>query len=61
MGIAMLCEMLGCLPSELRENHPNMTVTDKMFMLKYMMRKYNFMSSGMGFTSKAGTISKPNR
>lgn len=31
----MLCEQLGCAPSELLEKHPNITRNDITFMIKY--------------------------
>lgn len=34
-----MCEMLGCLPSELYVKHPNMTVADKEFMMYYTFKK----------------------
>jgi len=34
-----MCEMLGCLPSELREKYPNMTLADKSMLMKYVFAK----------------------
>lgn len=35
----MVCEMLGCPPSELETKYPNMTVADVVFMMKYGYEK----------------------
>jgi hypothetical protein len=35
----MICEQLGCTPSELYEKHPGMTEGDKWFMISYGYEK----------------------
>lgn len=51
----MLCEMLGCLPSEIKDNHPNMTYTDYSFVIHYAMEK-NLMIGKMMGTIKDDSI-----
>jgi hypothetical protein len=35
----MMCETLGCAPSELLEKHPNLTHRDKEFLMRYGIKK----------------------
>ena len=37
----MMCEMLGCAPSELYEKHPNLTDRDRWFLIRYGFEKQN--------------------
>lgn len=35
----MMCEQLGCAPSELHDKHPNLTERDKWFLIDYGFEK----------------------
>ena len=52
----MICEVLGCLPSEINEKHPNMTRADRIFMARYCMERWIFMGETIGLIRKRGTL-----
>ena len=37
MGI--VCEILGCLPSEIRQKHPDMKLGDYLYLVRYGYKK----------------------
>jgi len=43
-----MCELLGCLPSELRERYPNMTHGDRLSLMTYVLVKEARMAGKIG-------------
>jgi len=52
-----MCEVLGCLPSELHEKYPNMTVADKSALIKYALLKNVRLANAIGRLFSGGSTS----
>ena len=56
-----MCEVLGCAPSELKTKHPNLTIADKLFLIRYGLEKMEALAVTLGFRRPSGTLTKDNR